>query len=237
MKFEQTTTFNAKKQCLQRSVFMFCYVNLPLYYGILASSTSKSSSFHLFQCWFCLLNFAFLFDAQHDMQSSYLSESSNNCPQRKKNLGWWNLSSYHTNHYLSTPPLQFKGASIFWRGNQGRGRKAVQINSDKGFFSAAFIYDRRLVCGDQGKGFIWPTDTSLIAGESSPLMKWCTCQGRFSTKILLKKLWMLGEPLNDHRHWSGVTNWVNKDTSSHVRVQIHTVTGRYKNVFLFVYLF
>lgn len=113
-----------------------------------------------------------------------LAESSNNCTQRKKKSpGWWNLSSYHTNHYLSSPPLQSKGASIFWRGNQGRGRKAVQINSDKGLFSAAFIYDGMLLCGDQGKGFIRPTDTSLIARESSPLMKCCTCQRRFRTQM------------------------------------------------------
>lgn len=124
-----------------------------------------------------------------------LAESSNNCTQRKKrgkkSPGWWTLSSYHTNHYLSSPLLQSKGASIFWRGNQGRGRKAVQINSDKGLFSAAFIYDGMLLCRDQGKGFIRPTDTSLIAGESSPLMKCCTCQRRFRTQMTFpqKKLW------------------------------------------------
>lgn len=113
-----------------------------------------------------------------------LAESSNNCTQRKKKSpGWWNLSSYHTNHYLSSPSLQFKGASIFWRGNQGRGRKAVQINSDKGLFSAAFIYDGMLLCRDQSKGFIRPTDTSLIVRESSPLMKCCTCQRRFLTQM------------------------------------------------------
>lgn len=92
-----------------------------------------------------------------------LAESCNNCTQRAEwglgggggggggGHGWWNLSSYHTNHYLSNPLLQSKGASIFWRGNQGRGRKAVQINSDKGLFSAAFIYDGMLLRRDQSK--------------------------------------------------------------------------------------
>lgn len=66
--------------------------------------------------------------------------------------GWWNLSSYHTNHYLSNPLLQSKGASIFWRGNQGRGRKAAQINSDKGLFSAALIYDGDVAAPGPGQG-------------------------------------------------------------------------------------
>lgn len=119
-----------------------------------------------------------------------LAESCNNCTQRAcggRRPRWWNLSSYHTNHYLSNPLLQSKGASIFWRGNQGRGRKAVQINSDKGLFSAAFIYDGMLLHRDQRKGFIRPADTSLIATESSPLMK--CCHRRFSSQTIstLKK--------------------------------------------------
>lgn len=52
----------------------------------------------------------------------------------QKNTGWWNPSSYHTNHHLSSLLLQFKGASIFWRGNQGQRIKALQINTDKGPF-------------------------------------------------------------------------------------------------------
>lgn len=64
----------------------------------------------------------------------------------------------------------------------------MQINSDKGLFSAAFIYDGMLLRRDQGKGFIRPADTSLIATESSPLMK--CCQGRFSSQMTspLKKI-------------------------------------------------
>lgn len=151
-----------------------------------------------------------------------LAESSNNCTQRKKKKshGWWNLSSYHTNHYLSNPLLQSKGASIFWRGNQGRGRKAVQINSDKGLFSAAFIYDGMLLCGEQGKGFIRPADTSLIARESSPLMKCCHLPKKISKsndfplkKTKKKQPVEIGKSLNSHTRLSGVTDWTNKDTS------------------------
>lgn len=138
-----------------------------------------------------------------------LAESCNNCTQRAwvgggggggEGPGWWNLSSYHTNHYLSNPLLQSKGASIFWRGNQGRGRKAVQINSDKGLFSAAFIYDGMLLHRDQGKGFIRPADTSLIAAESSPLMK--CCQRRFSSQMTstLKKSHTFGDREVPKRH-------------------------------------
>lgn len=92
--------------------------------------------------------------------TGYLAQSSNNCTAKGEGgsegrgggHSWWNLSSYHTNHYLSKPLLQSEGASIFWRGNQGRGRKAVQINSDKGLFSAAFIYDGMLLRRDPGQG-------------------------------------------------------------------------------------
>lgn len=133
-----------------------------------------------------------------------LAESSNNCTQRKKKSpGWWNLSSYHTNHYLSSPSLQFKGASIFWRGNQGRGRKAVQINSDKGLFSGAFIYDGMLPCRDQSKGFIRPTDTSLIVRESSPLMKCCTCHRRF-LRLSRENLWRGATP------WTATHSWAER---------------------------
>lgn len=63
----------------------------------------------------------------------------------------------------------------------------MQINSDKSPFSAAFIYDGMLLRRDQGKGFIRPTDTSLIATESSPLMK--CFHRRFSSQTIstLKK--------------------------------------------------
>lgn len=145
-----------------------------------------------------------------------LAESSNNCTQRKKKShGWWNLSSYHTNHYLSNPLLQSKGASIFWRGNQGQGRKAVQINSDKGLFSAAFIYDGMLLCRDRGKGFIRLADTSLIATESSPLMKCCTCQRKFLSQMTFpwKKPVEIGESLSGRTRLSEVTDWANKDAS------------------------
>lgn len=143
-----------------------------------------------------------------------LAESCNNCTQRAsggsgkggvgggEGPGWWNLSSYHTNHYLSNPLLQSKGASIFWRGNQGRGRKAVQINSDKGLFSAAFIYDGMLLRRDQAKGFIRPADTILITAESSPLMKCCQ---RFSKSndidfFLKKKTYTRGDREVPERH-------------------------------------
>lgn len=77
----------------------------------------------------------------------------------------------------------------------------MQINSDKGLFSAAFIYDGMLLHRDQGKGFIRPADTSLIAAESSPLMK--CCQRRFSSQMTstLKNATHLeiGRSLNDTR--------------------------------------
>lgn len=75
----------------------------------------------------------------------------------------------------------------------------MQINSDKGLFSAAFIYDGMLLRRDQGKGFIRPADTILITAESSPLMK--CCQRRFSKSndidFFLKKnlhVWRYGGP-------------------------------------------
>lgn len=147
-----------------------------------------------------------------------LAESSNNCTQRKKKKnGWWNLSSYHTNHYLSNPLLQSKGASIFWRGNQGRGRKAVQINSDKGLFSAAFIYDGMLLCGEQGKGFIRPADTSLIARESSPLMKCCHLPKKISKSNdfpLKKTKQTCGDrEVPEQPHMPEWSDRLNKDTS------------------------
>lgn len=70
------------------------------------------------------------------------------------------------------------------------------------------------MCGEQGKGFIRPTDTSLIARESSPLMKCCTCRRRFRTQMtFLQKPVEIGESLNGHTRLSGVTQWANKDTS------------------------
>lgn len=117
--------------------------------------------------------------------TGYLAQSSNNCTAKGEGgaeeggggHSWWNLSSYHTNHYLSKPLLQSEGASIFWRGNQGRGRKAVQINSDKGLFSAAFIYDGMLLRRDPGQGlyqsswYIFDRQGVFTLDEVLPLAK------------------------------------------------------------------
>lgn len=154
--------------CYQINVNL-CPLTLPFPCNVLHPDLFLSCLAHY---WLHLLNAAFLSDALGDRLSSWKFQQLHR-EGEKKGHSWWNLSSYHTNHYLSNPLLQSKGASIFWRGNQGRGRKAVQINSDKGLFSAAFIYDGMLLCGDQGKGFIRAADTSLIGRESSPLMKCC----------------------------------------------------------------
>lgn len=89
----------------------------------------------------------------------------------------------------------------------------MQINSDKGLFSAAFIYDGMLLCGEQGKGFIRPADTSLIARESSPLMKCCHLPKKISKsndfplkKTKKKQPVEIGKSLNSHTRLSGVTD-------------------------------
>lgn len=54
------------------------------------------------------------------------------------------VSSYHANHYLSVPLLQFKRASISEEETKGKKRKGSQINNDNGlvfFFVFYFLME------------------------------------------------------------------------------------------------
>jgi hypothetical protein len=133
---------------------------------------------------------AFLSDALDD---SNMAERLNNCTQRKKRRrkkqqcpGWWNLGSYHTNHYLSSPHIQFKAAYIFWRGNQGRGRKAVQINREKNAYFLLLLF--MMGCCYVGTIGWWLYQADWYISDSTHsrvplLMECCSCQITFWTQM------------------------------------------------------